>query len=154
MEYPVRYCPAVGLWFAPDYQGRSVSELERMLADPKPAVQAQGEYGLGLQGEKARPAVPALARALTAETPLVRQQAATALGKIGPAAAEAISALVTALDDAEWSVRRQAAVALSSMGSVARTAAEAPWKDVGETRTRWCARRPRKREEAQGMSDS
>ena len=44
------------------YEGRSVAELERMLEDPKPSVQARGALGLGLHGEKAKPAVPALDR--------------------------------------------------------------------------------------------
>jgi HEAT repeat protein len=110
----------------PTHQGRSISELERMLADARPAVQTQGAYGLGLLGEKSRPAVPALARALKSETALVRQQAAAALGQIGPGAEEAVHALVEALADSEWTVRRQAAVALGRIGPAARSAAEVP----------------------------
>src|ERR1700722_17301567 len=93
----IGFLALVGCGSRAAYQGRSVSELERMLADSRPAVQVQGAYGLGLLGEKARPAVPALARALKAETALVRQQAAAALGQIGPGAEEAVAALVEVL---------------------------------------------------------
>jgi HEAT repeat protein len=107
----------------PPYEGRSVAELERMLADPKPSVQAQGAFGLGLLGEKAKPAVPALAKALGSPDTLVRQQAALSLGQIGDA--EAAPALVTALGDKEWTIRRQAAVALGAIGPAARGAESA-----------------------------
>ena len=109
----------------PPYQGRSVAELERMLADPDPRVQTQGAYGLGLLGDEAAPAVLSLAQALKAADPLVRQQAANALGEVGPGAASASADLATALTDPEWAVRRQAAVSLGRIGPAARSAAEA-----------------------------
>lgn len=104
----------------PPYQGRSVADLERMLADSKSSVQAQGAFGLGLLGEKAKPAVPALVRALGSPDTLVRQQAASSLGQIGDV--EAVPALVSALGDKEWTIRRQAAVALGAIGPPARGA--------------------------------
>jgi HEAT repeat protein len=104
----------------PPYEGKSVAELERMLDDPSPTVQAQGAFGLGRHGAEARPAAPALVRALKSPDALVRQQAAVALGQVG--AEEAVPALAEALRDAEWSVRRQAAVALGQIGPPARSA--------------------------------
>ena len=104
----------------PPYEGRSVADLERMLADPKPSVQAQGAFGLGLLGDKAKPAVPALTKALGSPDTLVRQQAALSLGQIGDAGA--VPALVTALGDKEWTIRRQVAAALGAIGPPAREA--------------------------------
>src|SRR5438132_1682004 len=46
------------------YEGKSVAELERMLRDPNPTVQAQGAYGLSRLGSEARSAVPSLIEAL------------------------------------------------------------------------------------------
>jgi len=117
----------------PPYEGRSVSELERMLDDPSPTVQVQGAYGLGLHGVEARPAIPTLIRALGSSRVLVRQQAAIALGQIGAADGEAVPALTAALRDPEWAVRRQAAVALGQIGPPARAA---------ETDLRRCQRDP------------
>ena len=114
----------VGCSSKPPYQGRSVAQLERMLANPDPQTQVQGAYGLGLLGSEAAPAVPALVQALKATDPLVRQQAATALGEIGPGAASAAPDLATALSDPEWAVRRQAAVSLGCIGPPARPVAE------------------------------
>jgi hypothetical protein len=108
----------------PPYEGRSVSELQRMLADPDPKVQAQGAFGLSLKGAEAEPATPALIKATASSDALVRQQACIALGKIGPVAKEATPALTTALADPEWVVRRQAAMALGQIGPLA--AVEAP----------------------------
>ena len=104
----------------PPYEGRSVADLERMLADPKPSVQAQGAFGLGLLGDKAKPAVPALTKALGSPDTLVRQQAALSLGQIGDAGA--VPALAKALGDKEWTIRRQAAAALGAIGPPAREA--------------------------------
>jgi HEAT repeat protein len=109
----------------PPHQGRSVAQLERMLADPDPRTQVQGAYGLGVLGSEAAPAVPALAQALKSPDPLVRQQAATALGEIGPGAARATPDLATALSDPEWAVRRQAAVSIGNIGPPAKAVAEA-----------------------------
>jgi hypothetical protein len=38
------------------YEGRSVAELEAMLNDPNPTVQAQGAFGLSRHGAEAAPA--------------------------------------------------------------------------------------------------
>lgn len=108
----------------PPYEGRSVPELERMLADPDPKVQVQGAFGLSLKGAEAQQATPDLIRALTSSNALVRQQACVALGAIGPLAEQATPALITALADPEWVVRRQAAVALGRIGPL--LAAEEP----------------------------
>jgi HEAT repeat protein len=106
------------------YEGKSVAELERMLHDPSPAVQAQGAFGLGRLGPEARSAVPALIDALKKDA-IVRQNAALALGQIGPDAKEAVPALTEALTDSEWTVRRQAALALGHVGPEARRATPA-----------------------------
>jgi HEAT repeat protein len=103
------------------YEGKSAAQLERMLRDPSPAVQAQGAYGLGRLGGEACPAVPSLIDALKNDS-LVRQQAARALGQIGPDARAAVPALSAALEDSEWTVRRQAALALGRIGPAARPA--------------------------------
>jgi HEAT repeat protein len=103
------------------YEGRGVAELERMLRDANPAVQAQGAYGLSRLGSEARSAVPALIAALKKES-LVRQNAALALGQIGPDARDAVPALCEALGDSEWTVRRHAALALGHIGPQARQA--------------------------------
>ncbi len=100
----------------PPYEGRSVPELERMLADPDPKVQVQGAFGLSLKGAEAQTATPALIRALASPDALVRQQSCVALGNIGSPAEQAAPALITALTDPEWVVRRQAAVALGQIG--------------------------------------
>lgn len=103
------------------YEGKTAAQLERMLRDPSPAVQAQGAYGLGRLGSEARSAVPSLIEALKKDS-LVRQQAARAPGQIGPDAREAVPALSAALEDSAWAVRRQAALALGRIGPDARPA--------------------------------
>jgi hypothetical protein len=107
---------AVGCRSRPPYEGKSVAELERMLSDSNPTVQAQGAFGLSRLGPEARSAVPALIDALKHDS-IVRQHAALALGKIGPDAREAVPALTDALSDKEWTVRRQAALALGEIGA-------------------------------------
>ncbi len=104
----------------PPYEGRSVAELEAMLSDPSPTVQAQAAYGLSRHRAEARPALPALTRALHSPNGLVRQQSALALGEIG--AEEAVPGLIEALRDSDWSVRRQAALALGQIGPPALAA--------------------------------
>lgn len=116
---------ALGCGHKPPYEGRSVAELRRMLSDSNPSTRIQGAYGLSLQGDKAREAVPDLVRSLQSSDVLLRAQAALALGAIGPGARDAVPALAAALDDAEWSVRRQAAVALGQIGPDARQAVPA-----------------------------
>jgi HEAT repeat protein len=103
----------------PPYDGKEAVELENMLRDPNPAVQAQGAFGLSRLGPAARSAVPSLIEALSKDRP-VRQNAALALGQIGPDAREAVPALGEALSDSEWAVRRQAALALGQIGPEAR----------------------------------
>jgi HEAT repeat protein len=105
----------------PPYEGKSVAQLIRMLNDPKPAVQAQGAFGLSQLGPEAREAVPDLIEALKKDS-LVRQNAALALGQIGPDAREAVPALIEVLGDSEWIIRRQAAIALGRIGPDARAA--------------------------------
>ncbi len=109
----------------PPYEGRSVAELEKMLADPSQAVRVQGAHGLSLHGAAALPAVPALAKALQSSDGLLRMQAALALEKIGPDARDAVPDLIAALNDPEWSVRRQAVLALGQIGRDARLAVPA-----------------------------
>jgi HEAT repeat protein len=112
---------AVACGRKPPYDGKSVAELEGMLRDVDPAVQAQGAFGLSRLGAEARGAVPALIEALSKDG-LVRQHAALALGQIGPDAKAAVPALTDALHAPEWAVRRQAALALGHIGPDARTA--------------------------------
>jgi HEAT repeat protein len=103
-------------------EGKSIDELQTMLADADPEVQARGAFGLSRHGADARPAVPALIEALKRPTPLVRQNAALALGTIGPSAESAVPALTEALGDPEWAVRRQAALSLGEIGPAAKPA--------------------------------
>jgi HEAT repeat protein len=103
------------------YEGKSVSQLEKMLKDPDLAVQAQGAFGLSRMGADAREAVPSLIRALEGES-LVKQNAALALGKVGPDAAEAVPKLIRCLADSDWAVQRQAAIALGEIGRPAAAA--------------------------------
>src|ERR1700686_644193 len=79
------------------YEGKSALELEGMLTDPNPAVQAQGAHGLSLLAAEAKPAVPALIQVLSKGEPVAQEQAALALGKIGPEARAAVPALTEAL---------------------------------------------------------
>src|SRR5262245_50891407 len=83
------------------WEGKSVAELEAMLRDADPNVQAQGAYGLSRLGGEARPAVKSLAEALKKGDARVRQNAALALAQIGPEAQEAVPALAEALGDPE-----------------------------------------------------
>jgi HEAT repeat protein len=81
-----------------DASGRAT--LERLLADPEPAVRETAAFGLGLLADKA--AVPALLTALNGDaSPIVRGRAAEALGLIGdPASAAPIGAMARAMADA------------------------------------------------------
>jgi HEAT repeat protein len=109
----------------PPQEGKSVSELQSMLASTNSTTQAQGAIGLSKYGAAALPALPALTGLLSSPRPLVRQQAALAIGQIGPSAVDAVPALTASLDDSEWLVRRQAAIALGSIGPPARPALSA-----------------------------
>src|SRR5437764_282860 len=77
------------------HEGQSVAQLQRLLEDRDPIVQARGALGLSLHGPAAAPAVPRLLELLRSPQSLVRQQSALALGKTG--AAEAVPALEKAL---------------------------------------------------------
>jgi hypothetical protein len=115
------FCVACGDRRLP-HEGKSVSELERMLHDADTNVQCQGALGLSLHGPAALPALPALKDLLHSPAALVRQNATLALGKIGPPAREAVPDLTDLLSDKEWAVRRQAALALGEIGPEAKTA--------------------------------
>src|SRR5215472_16633891 len=91
------------------HEGKSVAELQRMLEDADPAVQAQGALGLSQHGAEAGAAVERLAELLASPDAVVRQHAALALGKIGSEARAAVPALIKGLSDGEWAVRRQTA---------------------------------------------
>ena len=94
------------------YEDKSEADLERMLRDPDPKVQAQAAYGISLNADAARRLVPELTAALNSKDTLVREGAARALAKAGPQAGTAVPALTTALADPAWTVQRQAALAL------------------------------------------
>lgn len=98
------------------YEGKSLAQLEKMLADADPRVQAQGAHGLSRLGLEAKPAVPRLIEQLKNPQAFVRQQVAIALAKIGAGASEALPALIDASRDPEWTVRRQVALALAAIG--------------------------------------
>jgi HEAT repeat protein len=113
--------PTIGCRPKPPYAGKTPTQLEKMLHDPNPNVQAQGAFGLSRLGAGAQAAVPALIDRLKGDA-VVRQNAALALGEMGPAARDAVPALTDTLRDPEWTVRRQAAVALGRIGTDARPA--------------------------------
>src|SRR5262249_61211526 len=48
----------------PAFEGKSVAELEQMLGDADPKLQAAAAHGLSLKGADAAPAVPSLIKAL------------------------------------------------------------------------------------------
>jgi HEAT repeat protein len=107
------------------YEGKSLEQLQAMLKEDDPKVQAQGAYGLSLDRDKARQAVPALIDAMKSKHVIVREKAARALGSAGPDAASAVPVLIRALEDPNWTVQRQAALALGEMGSKAEKAVAA-----------------------------
>jgi HEAT repeat protein len=107
------------------YEGKTREQLEAMLKDDDPKVQAQGAYGLSMDPEMARDAVPALIEALLSPHALVREKAARALASAGPGAVAAVPALTEALHDSEWTVQRQAALALGEVGPQAVAAVPA-----------------------------
>src|SRR5690348_1208004 len=57
------------------HEGKTVTQLEGMLHDADPAVQAQGALGLSVHGREAKDAAPALAELLQSPHSLVRQNA-------------------------------------------------------------------------------
>jgi hypothetical protein len=107
------------------YEGKSLDQLQAMLKEDDPKVQAQGAYGLSLDRDKAQAAVPALIEAMQSKHVIVREKAARALGSAGPEAAGAVPVLIQALEDANWTVQRQAALALGEIGPKAATAVAA-----------------------------
>lgn len=98
------------------FEGKSVVQLEWMLRDTNPTVQAQGAMGLAELGPAARSAVPSLIGTLESSDTLVRRESARALGKIGPDARDAVPSLVKVCSDPEWTVRREVAMALGAIG--------------------------------------
>jgi HEAT repeat protein len=115
------------------YEGKSVAEVEQMLQDERPDVQAQGAYACYQDADKARQLVPALTAALKSPNGLVRQYAAQALGKAGPEAATAVPVLTAALKDSRWKVQQEAAVALGKIGAAAKPAVPALTRLSGDT---------------------
>jgi HEAT repeat protein len=117
----------------PAFEGKSAEQLEEMLQDDDPQVQAQGAYGAGQDDDMARRLVPALTVAVRKGNVLVRQYAARALGRAGADAESAVPALTAALGDPAWTVRRQAALALGQIGPPARSAIPALRKLSGDS---------------------
>src|SRR5262249_44593199 len=117
----------------PPYEGKSAAELEEMLKDEDPKVQAQGAYGICRDSAKARQLVPALTVALKSRNVLVGEDAARALGGAGPVAADAVPALTALLRDPAWKVRREAALALGQVGPGAAAARRALQKAAGDS---------------------
>src|SRR5436309_2371335 len=90
------------------------------VADPFQRVHAA--MVLGLMGEQAQAAIPALIDALRDEDVRVRRMITAALGEIGPPSRTGVPVLVHCLRDRNEVVRRRAALALSEMGPAARAA--------------------------------
>ncbi|HKB35515.1 MAG TPA: HEAT repeat domain-containing protein [Gemmataceae bacterium] len=111
----------LGCQSQPPYEGKSPAQLQKMLRDADPTVQAQGAIGLSKLGAEARDAVPELTDLLKSPDVFARESAAMALGKVGPEAKSAVPALTAALQDPQWSVRRHAALALGQMGAEAKS---------------------------------
>ena len=134
------------------HEGKSVSELQGMVASGDTDAQAQGALGLSVYGAQAKSAVPSLVKLLISQRPIVRQEAAQALGKIGPDAAEAVPGLTELLNDPEWVVRRQAALALGEIGAASRPALPALGRleQDGQSRVRQAAHEARAKIERTG----
>ncbi|MFN8388710.1 MAG: HEAT repeat domain-containing protein [Bdellovibrionota bacterium] len=84
----------------------------KQLDDPRPTKRTAAASYLGLMGDAAEPAVPALAERLTDESKFVRRAAAKALGKIGTGASAAAPALERATKDKDEYVAQSAKWAL------------------------------------------
>lgn len=104
------------------YRDDPVGYCVAKLKDPSPGVRTEAADHLGLFGEDARDAVPALGEALQDEDRDVRAAAALSLWKVGAVAAGTVSALMTALNDQDDEVRGTAALALGLAGPDARAA--------------------------------
>lgn len=87
----------------------------RELSSDKATKRTAAASYLGLMGEKAAPAVPALITALNDESHWVRRAAARALGKIGTPALDATDALRSAAEDKDPYVARTARLALEKL---------------------------------------
>lgn len=97
---------------------------------------------LGLMGEAAQGAVPALVEALRDDDLAVRRMVTAALGEIGPAARTAVPVLVAALRDRSPAVRRRAAYSLGELGGAAFKAVPAlaaALQDTDDVTGRWAA---------------
>jgi len=86
--------------------------------DPK--IRLEGLRKLGLMGQQAASAVPALIPGVSDRDPRIRKETADVLRSIGPAARPAVSALLGALDDPEGDVRAASAWALQAIKPDAR----------------------------------
>jgi HEAT repeat protein len=114
----------------------AVLELRDGLRHKDKFVRSGSALALGMMGDRARPATPALTRALLDKEALVRGTAAAALGQIGPGARSALPALKKLLEDDTPSVRVDAAEAVWAISGEADTVvpifvAALDGKDVG-----------------------
>jgi len=121
------------------HEGKSVAELERMLATAI-RVPRRKERWAGSAWGRGRAGGPALFDGWRARTLWCDKQCALALGKIGPAARSAVPGLMRALNDPEWAVRRQAAVALGEIGPAPPRRCRS-WSFFGATKAPWSAGR-------------
>lgn len=101
----------------------AIAVLTRILETNDRRDAAFAAYCLGLLGDAAVSAAPALHSACTSEVSAVRLCAAEALLKIAPEDAEPVSALISALHGAEPEARWLAALSLASVSDTYREAA-------------------------------
>ena len=85
---------------------------------PDPSQRLHAATVLGLMGERAQGAVPALVDAMRDEDARVRRMVTVALGEIGPASRTAVPALAAALRD-----RHDAAAEVAALSAQARLSA-------------------------------
>jgi len=116
--------------------------IDALEADDR-EVRWRATISLGVQGVKAKDAVPGIVRILEDPDHNLRRDAAEALGRIGPAAEMAIPALVERLKrDPESTVRQFAARALGRMGPQSEQVVLAltlALKDRSESVREWAA---------------
>ncbi len=106
-----------------EYAGAiDVGEMSYALQDGRNHVRINGARALGVLGDRATPAAPALGLLMRDSAAAVRLEAAKALGKLGGGALEAAPDLVGALGDADEGVADQAAETLAGLGEAARDA--------------------------------
>ena len=96
-------------------QEQKVERLIKQLGHQKVKVRYRAAYALGLIGEEAKDAVPALIQALQDQNEDVRMDVAFALGMVGESA---VPALIQALQDEHVIVRVNAAKALGEIGTL------------------------------------